>query len=359
MNQAQLDQILAAQNLPNVSAVITNATENLYEGAAGHTVAADGKQVTVDTSFAIMSMTKPITSLAIMRLVEQGDIQLDAPAADYLAQYVDHPVLDCVDLAAGTWQTRPAKAAFTIRQLLNHTAGFGYVFCNETLEAFKPESNSETFPLCHEPGNEWTYGLSTRILGQILESVTGKDLEAVLVALVLEPLGMTATTFAVNTDQAQVHTLNENQWQAIPLGPAMPMGDGGLISTAVDYSKFLRCLLNQGAPLLTSKTFDQMITNQIGDLFIREMPAANPGLTYPFPRGVGIDKWGLGFQLHQQDKTGGRHAGSYSWCGLYNTYFWVDPVAGLGAIMLTQVLPLYEPLCLQALDAFEQAVYQT
>jgi len=131
-----------------------------------------------------------------------------------------------------------------------------------------------------------------------------------------------------------------------------------LISTSLDYAKFVRCLLNNGAPLISNPTFEQMVSNQIGDLFIREMPAANPAFTHPFPRGGDIDKWGLGFQIHQNSTPGGRHAGALSWCGLYNTYFWVDPEAGLGAVLLTQVLPLYEPACLNALDSFEQAVYQ-
>ena len=138
----------------------------------------------------------------------------------------------------------------------------------------------------------------------------------------------------------------------------MEFGDGGLISTATDYAKFLRCLLNDGAPLISPATFLQAVSNQIGDLHVMEQPAANPNLTHPFPTGSGTDKFGFGFQVHQATEPGMRSPGSYSWCGLLNTYFWGDPVKKVGGILLMQVLPLYEPRCLEALHGFEQRLYQ-
>ncbi|MFT7222013.1 MAG: methyl acetate hydrolase [Candidatus Azotimanducaceae bacterium] len=354
----KIDEVLSAQDLPNVSAVVTTDTDNIYEGAFGEAEAGGGQNIDVSTPFAIMSMTKPITSMAIMRLIEAGELTLETPAADILPAHLDQLVLASVDAEAGTYVTEPQNKPFTIRQLLTHTTGIGYAFCNETILALRPESDALTFPLCHQPDAKWTYGASTQVLGQIIESITGKTLPSALDELIFEPLDMSATTFEVQSNQAHIHVKDGQSWQPQPLGRAMQTGDGGLISTSLDYAKFVRCLLNNGAPLISNPTFQQMISNQIGDLFVREMPAANPGFTHPFPRGGNIDKWGLGFQIHQEPKPGGRHAGALSWCGLYNTYFWVDPKAGLGAVLLTQVLPLYDPACLTALDSFEQAVYE-
>ena len=358
MNINDIDQFLAARDVPSVVALATNDREVIYEAAFGVTNTVTPKQVNVDTPYAIMSMTKPVTSVAIMRLVESGDIDLNAPAKNYVPKYGDMAVLDEVDLTSKTYSTRSPAKEFTVKDLLSHTAGFGYGFCNNTLRTFGEEGDSETFPLLHQPGDAWTYGANTKVLGEIVSAVTGKSLPTALSYLVFEPLSMYETSYQLQDGQVYPHVRSGDSWAPIDQFSESPFGDRGLISTARDYTIFLRCLLNDGAPLLTSESFKMMISNQIGELFIAELPAANPNLTYPFPTGAGVDKFGLGFQLHMQPNPGMRSPGSYSWCGLFNTFFWGDPVKKIGGIVLMQILPLYEPVCIETLTGFEQRIYR-
>jgi CubicO group peptidase (beta-lactamase class C family) len=358
LDNLSLDNFLSTQNLPSVVALGTSATDTIYEGAFGVLKSNSNESVHIDTPHAIMSMTKPITSMAIMRLVEQGKIELDAPAINFIPAYKEIKVLDHVDSANRRFDATDLNHDFTVRELLTHTAGFGYSFCNETLFAFGPEGESAMFPLSHQPGERWTYGISTRLLGEIVAVVNGADLEKSLTDLVFSPLGMSNTSYDVKDDQVYPHSLKDGKWIPGDKFPNMPFGDGGLISTARDYAKLLRCFLQNGEPLLEAQHFRAMTSNQIGDLFITEQPAANPSLTYPFPAGGGVDKFGLGFQLHAQPESGMRSAGSYSWCGMLNTFFWGDPVRKVGGIVLMQVLPLYEPVCLETLSGFEKRFYQ-
>ncbi|MDA0978078.1 MAG: serine hydrolase, partial [Proteobacteria bacterium] len=211
--------------------------------------------------------------------------------------------------------------------------------------------------LVHDPGEAWTYSTGTQVLGEVIQSVTGKGLEAALTEMIFSPLGMTSTSYEPRPDQARAHRQGEHGWEPQDLFPRMEIGDAGLIAPAGDYARFLRCLLNDGAPLLRPETFASMIRNQIGELFITEQPACQPGFARAFPTGGGIDKFGYGFQLHLQPAEGMRSPGSYSWCGVANTYFWGDPVKKVGGIVLMQVLPLYEPVCLQTLNGFEARFY--
>ncbi len=348
MDHKIIDSFLEAQDVPGVVALITTPDEVIYRGAAS---------VDAGAPFAIMSMTKPVTSVAIMMLQEQGRLNIDEPASRYLEKLRGHKVLVDPDLTAKTWREVAQEQEFTLRQLLNHTAGFGYKFCNDILYGLDPESEL-SFPLLHQPGTRWVYGVSTLVLGNIIEQVTGQSLGEALDALIFQPLGMTETSYALRDNQVHPHGWENGQWQAGSLYPEMPYGDGGLISTAEDYGKFLRCLLNGGNPILREDSLAEMTRNQIGDLFVQTQAAANPRFAHPFPTGSGVDKWGLGFQIHTAPEPGMRSAGSYSWCGLLNTYFWVDPTAQIAGVVMMQLLPLYEPRCLDTLNGFERLLYR-
>ncbi len=356
MNLTAISNFLtsASQDVPGVVALAVSPDRVIYEGAFGYANTGTGARLDVATPHAIMSMTKPITSLAIMQLIERGQLELDSP----VAALTDKAVLSNVDIIGKTYDLVTQNTPVTVRHLLTHTAGIGYRFCNEVLQAFKPDQDLD-FPLLHQPGSHWTYGVSTAVLGNLLEEIYDQPLSEVFEAQIFTPLGLTSTTFRPQTDQVHPHSWDGNSWQAGKHYPEMPYGDGGLISTAADYGKLLQCLLNQGAPLISADTLALMTSNQIGDLTIHTQPAANPRMTEPFPTGDGIDKFGLGFQIHMQSVPGGRNAGSYSWCGLLNTYFWVDPRAQIAAVLLMQVLPLYEARCRATLDGFERALYQS
>ena len=354
-----IDNFLAEQELPSVVAIGLSATDILYEGGFGVTNTETSVPVNIDTPYSIMSMTKPITSLAIMQQVENGVLDLSAPVSDYLPEYAELVALAQVDANKKAYSTVNLKRQITVHDLLTHTSGLGYAFCNENMSSLFPESEQPLFPLCHQPGEAWTYGRSTRVLGEIVANTHGTSLDTALQDMILQPLGMTQTSFEPQPNQAQVHTTHEGSWIPSELSPRIEMGDGGLISTARDYARFLQCLLNKGTPLISEASFQKMISNQIDDLFVTEQPAANLKLTNPFPTGSGIDKFGYGFQLHMNPPDQMRSAGSYSWCGLYNTYFWGDPVHNVGGIILMQCSPLYSSVCRETLDGFETRFYQS
>jgi CubicO group peptidase (beta-lactamase class C family) len=261
----------------------------------------------------------------------------------------------------------------TIRHLLTHTSGIGYAWSDPRLALLQKTTGlGETdLPLLHDPGQKWTYGAGTRVLGEVIEKISGQPLDAFLRASILEPLGMNDTFYAVppqkSTRVATVHQRTRGRLTEQPNPAELPStvrGDGGLYSTAGDYSRFLQMLLNRGelgtVRLLTDRSLGEMTRNQIGPLVIEEQPAADTARARPYPLGAGTDKWGLGFQIAapKSPNPGMRSAGSYSWAGINNTHFWVDPDRQIGVILLIQVLPFYDEACINVLRGFEELVYR-
>jgi CubicO group peptidase (beta-lactamase class C family) len=265
----------------------------------------------------------------------------------------------------------------TLRHLLSHTSGIGYGLSSPVLARLQ-QGNSKSeweFPLLHEPGEKWTYGASTRVLGMIVEKITGSSLEAWYQKNIFKPLGMLDTSFAVPADKqsrmAALYSRVDGKIQ-IQAGAAPPptsapnpaRGDGGLYSTARDYGIFIRMLLNGGklgsARLLSERSVKMMGENQIGAVFVSRQPVGIARLTKPFPLGAGQDKFGLGFQIAAkgEDASIYRRAGSLSWAGLYNTEFWIDPQRQVGGVLLMQMLPFYDDGAIRTLREFESAVYR-
>jgi CubicO group peptidase (beta-lactamase class C family) len=273
----------------------------------------------------------------------------------------------------GSALTRPAIGPITIRHLLTHTSGIGYGFSDPLLLALatrtgKPEID---LPLLHDPGARWTYGASTRVLGDVIERVTGGSLDVFFASRIFEPLGMRDTFFRVPDDQrARVISrhqraggrLSEESLAQVEEQPVR--GDGGLYSSARDYATFMQMLLNDGRAggrrLLSARSMQLLRTNQIGSLKVGLQPAADATRTRPFPLGAGRDTFSFGFQLAAPSTSGrpARGAGSMSWGGLRNTHFWLDPRAGIGAVLMTQVLPFHDERVMAVLASFEETVYR-
>ena len=373
-----LEAAVARGDTPGVVALVVNRDHVLYEGAAGHLGGPSTAAMPTNAIFAIASMTKPVTSVAIVQLIERGKMKLDDPVSKYLPGFAHQQVITALNPADGSVQTAPAKHAMTIRHLLTHTSGIGYSFSNPVVARLLQgaQKNEWDLPLLQEPGTRWTYSASTRVLGLIVEKVSGQSLEDYLQTNVLRPLGMVDTSFAVPPEKqarlpAQFHraassTGFDPQPRLFPVAskPTPPyLGDGGLYSTAEDYGRFMQMFLNGGrlgkARVLSEKSVHLMSENQIGPLFVEEQPAANPQLTKPFPLGAGHDKWGLGFQIASDgpDSAKYRSAGSLSWAGVFNTEFWIDPKAHVGGVVLMQTLPFYDDGAIRALREFESGVY--
>jgi CubicO group peptidase (beta-lactamase class C family) len=377
-SSADIDAYLAGvvrdTSIPGVVALVVDADRVVYAGAFGRQNVAAGVPMAEDSIFRIASMTKPVTSVAVMMLVQEGDIGLDDPVSDYLPAFEDKPVIENFNPADKTYGMRPATGPITVRHLLAHTSGLGYAFSNTTLAALAgsdPGASATRFPLLHDPGARWTYGESTRVLGTLVEEVSGQTLDEFMAERIFVPLGMSDTFYTVpGPKTGRVATVHRTTPEGLVETPnpaeitAPVYGDGGLHSTAADYAKFIQMFLNNGrAPngmrLLSETTVALMGDNHIGAIFVEQQPAALPALSEPFPLGAGRDKFGLGFQITgpHRDLTA-RSPGSMSWAGIFNTEFWIDPARGIGGVLLMQYLPFYDAAAIETLQGFERRVYE-
>ncbi len=372
----QLASAVARGDSPGVAALVVDRDGVLYEGAAGRLDLARNVPMPIDAIFNIASMTKPVTSVAIMMLLEEGKLKLDDPVSKYLDGFDNLRVITKFNQADGSYETRPARRAMTVRHLLAHTSGIGYAFCNPIVARLQrgTQKSEWELPLLSDPGDRWNYSASTRVLGLIVERITGTPLETWYQDRIFKPLGMVDTSWAVAAEkQARLSTthirsggtLEEQPRGPVPSTPTAPFrGDAGLYSTVRDYGMFMRMLLNGGrlgsARILTEQSVREMGRNHIGSIFVEEQPAADPLRTRPFPLGAGRDKFGLGFQITAKDERYStfRSPGSMSWAGIFNTEFWIDPVRHIGGVQMMQVLPFYDEGAIRTLREFEALVYQ-
>ena len=219
--------------------------------------AATGRALTPDALFRIASMTKAITSTAAMQLIEQGRVGLDDPVEKYLPAFGHLQVFESFDPATGAYRLAPARSIATVRHLMTHTSGLGYPFTSATLRDFKPRPGEDypIGPLLFEPGARWHYGTSTDWLGKVVEAVSGRPLDDYFRLRILEPLGMADTFYNVPADkQARLVAMHHRGADGIivkdevqPPPTINPIiGGGGLVSTAADYIRFVRMILNNG-----------------------------------------------------------------------------------------------------------------
>src|SRR3954470_14035016 len=378
---AAIDAVLRAgierNDVPGVVALVGNRDRVLYEGAFGVADVSTGRKLAPDALFRIASMTKPITSLALMQLVEQGKLRLDDPAEKYLPELAGLKVFESFDAATGEYKLRPAKPRPTVRHFLTHTSGLAYPFTSAIWRDFKPKAG-EVYPfggpLLFEPGERWHYSTSTDVVGRLVEVISGQKLEDYFREHIFAPLKMTDTSY--NVPAAKATRLVPAQQRAGDrmdgavvlqsprpgLSIANPIGGGGLASTAADYGRFVRMLLNggelDGVRVLKRETVALMGQNHIGNIGV-------PALKTALPRSAdftfiadGRDKFGLGFLITSDAVPGKRSPGSLSWGGINNTYFWVDRSRGIAGVILMQYLPFADAKALAVHDAFERATYQ-
>jgi CubicO group peptidase (beta-lactamase class C family) len=369
MFQTAVDQ----REIPGVVAAVTNKEAILYLKAFGKRDVAGGVPMSTDTIFRIASMTKPVTSVGVMMLYEQGRLKLDDPVGQYLPAYRSRPVIATFDAKDATYTTRPAKSEMTVRHLLAHTSGLAYPFTSSTVLAIQTKSGQDPkqMPLLFDPGTKWHYSPATGVLGELVEKLSGQSIEDWDQARIFRPLGMSDTTYMPSSERAaRLATIHQRGAAGLVENPNPPKfspdvrGDGGLVSTAADYTAFVQMLLNEGSRrgtrLLKPETVRMMTSNQIGSVVVDTMPAAIPNRSAAFPFGAGKDKFGLGFQITMTDgaATHERGAGSYTWGGINNTHFWVDPKNGIGVVILTQVLPFYNATSMDVVKRFEKLIYE-
>ena len=368
-----LEEAVAAGRVPGVVAMVASADEVLYAGAFGHADVGSGIPMATDSVFRIASMTKPLTSVAVLQLSEKGKVTLDAPMSDYLPDFSARPILLSAEDAASA---RYSDATYTptLRQLLSHSSGFVYSVWNELLFSITdftqltPTSYRQE-PLLFVPGSEWHYSTSTDWLGDVVEQVSGLSLEEYFAANIVEPLGMEDTAYNLPPSKwSRVVTRHQRSADGLAETPTNDLaevthfsGGAGLKSTGADYVRFMQAMLGSSdvPAILQPDSIAAMGSGQIGDATVGEMRSQMPGFSNDFLVNPGVDStFGLGFQINTEDVPGGRRAGSLAWAGLYNTYFWIDPESNLCGVLLTQILPFYDAEVVALLAAFEREAYR-
>ena len=367
---------------PGVVALAADDNGVIYEGAFGKREIGKDAAMTLDTVVWIASMSKAVTSVAAMQLVEQGRLGLDEPLGERVPELAAIQVLEGFD-ATGAPRLRAPRRPITLRHLLTHTAGFSYDFWNEDMVRYYKhagvpgiaECKNVTLqtPLVFDPGERWEYGINIDWVGKTVEQLSGQSLEDYFRDHIFAPLGMNDTSFVLRADQrtrrAGMHARQPDGSLTpipfeIPQEPEFFMGGGGLYSTGPDYLKFLRMLLGGGklgdVRVLRSETVEEMSRNQIGELTVGLMKTCVPALSHDaefFP-GM-VKKWGLGYMISTEEAPTGRSPGSLAWAGLANTYYWIDPTRRVTGVFATQIFPFADPAVLDAFAAFERAVYAT
>ena len=374
---ASLREAIARKDVPGVVALVTDRERVLYQGAFGVADVSTGRPLAQDAIFRIASMTKPITSMALMQLVEQGRIGLDDPASKYLPELAELKVFESFDPASGAYKLRPASRPATVRHFLTHTSGLAYPFTSEIWRDYKPRAG-ETYPfggpLLFDPGERWHYSTSTDVVGKLVEAVSGKKLEDYFREHIFAPLKMNDTSYNVPEAKgprlvaqqqrggARMDGAVELQNPQLGLTIASPVGGGGLASTADDYGRFVRMWLNggtlDGSRVLKAETVTLMGQNHIGAVSVPALKSAlarSADFTFIAD---GRDKWGLGFLITADQVPGKRSPGSLSWGGINNTFFWIDPSRGIAGVIMMQYLPFADAKALAVYDAFERGAYR-
>ena len=361
------ERLVDSGKLAGLTTMIAHRGKTAYLHSCGQADREAGLAMTPETIVRIYSMTKPLTSVAIMMLYEQGLFQLDDPVSRYL------PCFAAMRVASGGQRgkidTVPAARLITIRDLLTHTSGLTYGFMQSTLvdALYRDEGidfqtatctlgelveRAAALPLLSQPGAEWNYSIATDVLGHLVAVIAGESFDDFLLHRIIAPLGMVDTAFHVpeakharfaanywRTDTDGLQLIDDPKTSRFLTHPAICSGGGGLVSTAGDYMRFCQFMLNRGAldgvRLLSRKSIELMTSNHLrGDMAAMGMPRFSES-SY---EGIGF---GLGFSV-MLDPARAQILGSpgeYAWGGAASTAFWIDPAEELAVVMLTQLMP--------------------
>ena len=383
--KATADAILNAvvtsdPRVPGVVAMLTDRARNVYEGAAGRRRIDKDDAMSTDSTFALFSTTKAITGTAVLQLVEDGKLDLDAPAKDYAPDIGKLQVIEGFD-ESGQPRLRAPKRDLTTRMLMLHTAGLGYDFFSETYNRLAQEQDQPSVitaskaslmtPLLFDPGEEWQYGTNIDWCGQVVEGITGRRLGEVFQTRIFEPLGIRDMTFEIDDSIRQrlagMHargtdgTLTPMEFE-LPAMPEIHMGGHGLYGTVGDYMRFIRMWLNDGqgehGRVLKAETVQMAEKNHLGDKKVTMLPGVIPSLSNDAEFFPGLSKsWSFTFMVNDEEAPTGRPAGALGWAGLANLFYWIDRKNGYGGFWATQILPFGDPASFGGYLDFETAFY--
>ncbi|MBB6011372.1 methyl acetate hydrolase [Aquamicrobium lusatiense] len=369
--------------VPGVVAMVTDRKQDIYSGAAGDRRLGDDA-MSEDTVFAIFSTTKAIAGTTALQCVEEGLLDLDAPARDYVPAIGKLQVLDGFD-SAGKPMLRAPKSDVTTRQLMLHTGGFGYDFFNEKYRRMAEEHGQPSIvaatraaietPLLFDPGEKWEYGSNIDWVGQVVEAIRGKRLGEVMRERIFAQLGMQEIAFtrtpSMKERSATIHArtadggLSPMDGFELPDNPEVDMGGHGLYATIPEYMKFIRMWLNDGdgpnGRVLKPETVAWAVKNGLQEhQKVGMLPGVIASLSNDAEFFPGLKKsWSYTFMVNDEEAPTGRPAGAIGWAGLANSFYWIDRQNGVGGYWATQILPFGDPVSLGGYLDFETAVYQT
>jgi CubicO group peptidase (beta-lactamase class C family) len=377
-----MDQVLqdavAAGDVPHVVAIAGNDNEIIYEGTAGPRAVGRDDPIRADSPLRIASMTKPVTTVAALQLVERGKLDLNKAVETYCPEFGDLQVLEGYD--GDTPKLRPPASRAIVRQLFTHTSGTPYWFWNDDSARWHKatgippmtsgEARSLMEPLMADPGTTFQYGLSVDWLGKVVEAASGMSLDRYFAENITGPLGMSDTAFVLNEEQrarsVPVHRRDASgKWVVTDFDwnprPAWWSGGIALYSTPRDYLRFERMLLCRGkldkAKILEPASVETMFTNQLGEIDFPPLIRTSDEMTSDdFAAGPGF-KWGFGLLINTAQAPGMRAPGSGAWAGIINTQFWVDPSSRVAGAIYSQFQPFVTPEAVRMYQNFEKALY--
>jgi len=378
-----LERSVSSGKLSFVVAAVGNTDGQIWSHAAGFQDVEKASPAAPENIIQIASMTKLITTIAALQLVEDGRLDLDIPISVYAPELNELQVLTGFDAKDKPVFVKATRAP-TARELMTHTAGYVYEFWNTNalkggqlgiIPSVFGEGNYLEAPLAFQPGTSWEYGINTDWLGVLVERLSGQRLADYFDEHIFSSLGMRDTFYELPKDRLDrsVTVMARAGDGLVPLPSFQPTpmekgsmahysGGGGLFSTVKDYGRVLQMLLKGGSidgkTLLKPQTVDDMFDSQIGSIIPAALDTVMPHISNTADLSFGDEAtFGLGLLLHTGGIEGGRRPFSGSWAGLFNSYYWIDREAGIYGIFGTQVLPFYDDIAIEALLEFEQAVY--
>jgi len=364
---AVLHRYVDQEKIPGVQTLVSRRGQLVHRDCYGFRDIENGRKVEPDTLYRIYSMTKPITSVALMMLYEQGHFLMENPVSRWIPEFKDLQVW-----AGGTEdapETKPLESPLTVHHVLTHTSGltYGFQFAHPVDALYREQDlgnfTSPTYdlaecmarlarlPLQFEPGTSWNYSMSTDVCGRLVEVMSGQTLDEFFRDRIFEPLGMTDTGFVVpESEVGRCSTLYFAAGKAMTVmaparsmtvAPSMLSGGGGLVSSADDYLRFCHFLVNggelDGVRLLSPRTLQFMTTNHLpGGKTLNDMGQST--FAEVAMAGTGF---GLGFSVLVDPAASQSlgSAGQYAWGGAASTAFWIDPAEALAVVFMTQLLP--------------------
>ena len=353
-----MQRYIDAELTPGVITAVMRHGKLIHYKAQGHMDVASAKPMREDAIFRIASMTKPIASVALMMLWEEGRFQLRDPVSKFIPEFAAAQVSTAADASGTTGELVPPKRPIQIRDMLTHTAGLANNYSGnvaayrQAMNTPRPKSNAEqikrlaALPLNYHPGEEWQYSAATNVVGHLVEIISGQSLDEFLRQRIFEPLQMPDTHFYLdntkggrlttqytpdenNKIKAQDPGSKQSRWITSPRN--LFSGAGGLVSTVRDYLRFQQAMLNggeiDGNRILAPSTVSLMLENHTGDL---PLWLPGPGMGFGLGYGVVVDRGAAATPLSE---------GAGYWGGAYCTLSWIDPEQNLVGVLMTQVRP--------------------